>query len=411
MGRRRLRRWWRLLGVLVLCALVVGAGYVAAQEYLLPYLLGGLPGEPRAEAKGEKLTFLLLGSDARAGETRARADTIIFAAADTKEKRLALLSIPRDTRVDIPGHGRDRINAAAAYGGPELARDVVARLLDQPIDYYVMTNYEGFKEIVDILGGVTIDVEKNMNHDDPQDGGRYAINLRKGVQRLNGEQALMYVRYRGDPLGDIARVQRQQKFLMALADEVMKPATIIKLPRLIPAIKRCVETDMPLGKMLALARMARDAGNVKIVTATLPGFLSDYDPYWHVDPAVARQVAARLMDGEEIPTIVQAPPPGYVAMKQDGREEAEKQPAGPPPGVEVIIGPPENAPPDGAPPQEQPPGEPPPAPQSPGEPPPGGGEAPPPEQKPDNQAPPPEGSKPADPTKIPEDYLKNLPRI
>lgn len=396
-----MRKSWRLLGALVLCSLFVGAAYVAARQCLLPWLYFGSPAGPEAEAKGERLNFLLLGSDARTGETRARADTVIFAAADTDGKWLALLSIPRDTRVEIPGHGRDRINAATVYGGPELACDTVARLLGQPIDYYVMTNYEGFKEIVDILGGVTIDVEKDMYHYDPQEGGRYTINLKKGVQRLNGEQALMYVRYRGDPLGDIARVQRQQKFLMALADEIMQPATIIKLPRLIPVIKRCVETNMPLSKMLALARMARQLDDVQIVTATLPGFLSDYDPFWHVDLRQAREVAAWLVRGEEITSVVQTPPPGYVAVKPPAEEPApetkapeQEAPApetAPAPGVVVIVTP-----------QEQP--------EQPGQeqPPPG---RPAPEQPPQDQPAPggpqpgaPSGSAPEDPTKIPEEY-------
>jgi len=405
-----LKKWWRLLGILALCSVLIGAAYVAAQQYLLPYLFWGAGTEPEAEAKGEQLNFLLLGSDARAGETRARADTIIFAAANTREKRLALLSIPRDTYVEIPGHGRDRVNVATVYGGPDLARDTIARLLDQRIDYYVMTNYEGFKEIVDILGGVTIDVEKNMYHYDPQDGGRYTINLRKGLQRLNGEQALMYVRYRGDALGDIARVQRQQKFLLALADEIMKPANIVKLPRLIPAIKRCVETDMPLTRMLALARMVRDVEDVQIVAATLPGFLSDYDPYWHVDPRQAKEVAARLIRGEEIATIVQTPPPGYVALKPVPETPAPAKPAPEPeaaaPDVVVIVTPHE--------PQQ------PPAPRSPGgtqqEPAPPGrpapGEPPAAQPAPGEQQPgAPSGSVPEDPTKIPEEYLQNLPQF
>lgn len=408
MGRKRLRKWWRLLGVLALVSLVFGAGYVAAREYILPYLFPGFGATGEAEAKGEQLNFLLLGSDARQGETRARADTIIFGAANTREKRLVLLSIPRDTLVDIPGHGRDRINLAAAYGGPALARDVVARLIGQPIDYYIMTNYEGFKEIVDILGGVTIDVEKNMYHYDPQDGGRYTINLKKGVQRLNGERALMYVRYRGDPLGDIARVQRQQKFLMALAEEIKKPANILKLPRLIPAIKRCVDTDMPLNKMLALARMARQLDDVHIVTATLPGFLSDYDPYWHVDPGQAREVAARLINGEEITSVVQAPP-GYVAMKPAPGKPAPK-PEASAPQVVVVVEPAKQAPPDGnGPPAAAAPGA---TEQEPGQPGrPAAEPSPPPEQARENRQPAPPQEGPDDPTKIPEAYRKGLPPL
>jgi LCP family protein required for cell wall assembly len=155
---------------------------------------------------------------------------------DTKTKQMSLLSIPRDTRVNIPKYGWDKINAADALGGPELSMKVVSNLLDIPEKYYVQANFNGFKDIVDALGGVTLDVEQNMYHEDETDGGAYEINLKKGVQRLDGDKALQYVRYRDYAMGDIDRTKYQQKFLVALAKEMLQPSTILKLPALVPEI-------------------------------------------------------------------------------------------------------------------------------------------------------------------------------
>ena len=127
-----------------------------------------------------------------------------------------MLSIPRDSRVKIDGHGWDKINHAYAYGGSKLSKSVVEKLLGIPIEYTVVMNFQGFVRMIDALGGVTIDVEKRMYYSDPYDDDRgLYIDLHPGVQKLNGKAAIEYVRYR-DEEGDIGRVARQQKFLTAL---------------------------------------------------------------------------------------------------------------------------------------------------------------------------------------------------
>jgi len=151
----------------------------------------------------DSITVLLLGTDSRPGETVGRTDTIIVARVDTAENRLSLLSIPRDTRVNIPKHGMDKINSANVYGGPTLTARVVSDLIGMPVQYYALTNWESFKEMVDTLGGITIDVEKRMYYYDRADGPEYIIDLQPGVQRLDGRKALQYVRWRNDALGDI----------------------------------------------------------------------------------------------------------------------------------------------------------------------------------------------------------------
>lgn len=289
---------------------LAGGGYLLAGHLGLgwPELPAGPENnEAQASQPPESFTVLLLGTDARPGEKVGRTDSIIVANVDGEKKRIALLSIPRDTRVEIPGHGTDKINAAAVYGGPALTCETVSNLIGMPVQYYALARWEGFKNIVDVLGGVTIDVERNMYHYDSSDGREYAINLRKGVQRLDGDKALQYVRFRGDALGDIGRTERQLKFLKALAAEVMKPSTLVKLPRLVPEINKSVETNMGFKQMLALAQAARYFDQAEIVTQTLPGRFLDLRgvSYWYVDPAQAHEVALALFEEGRVTQVVQ----------------------------------------------------------------------------------------------------------
>ncbi len=312
---RGIKNWVKtrpVLAIGLMLCLLASIGYGAA-GFLL-HKQGSQDDDPRhAIAAGDKrFNFLLLGSDARYEDERARSDSVIFVSADTQSKRLVFLSIPRDTMVDIPGYGRDRVNAAMAYGGPELSVKTVSRLIDQPIDYYVVANYEGFIKLVDALGGIIIDVDKNMYHYDPERGGRYSINLKKGLHHLDGEKALMYVRYRGDPLGDINRVDRQQKFLRAVVEEMLKPRNIVKAPLLAPKIKECIYTNLPLKEMLVLARMAQKFEDVEVANSTLPGYFEG--PYWHVEPGEARQVVAALLKGEAVEQVMKDAPAGVVVQ-------------------------------------------------------------------------------------------------
>lgn len=306
--RRRLKRKIPFIICCVLLLALLAGGYTMAKNIFFPGPGVDLDGDgkPDPPFQDMRMNVLLLGIDARKGETVGRSDTVILASVDTKTKQMALLSIPRDTRVNIPGHGWDKINSANLYGGPEKSMKVVSDLLGQPVNYYVLTNFNGFKDIVDALGGVTIDVERNMYHDDPDDGGAYRINLKKGVQRLDGDKALQYVRYRNYELGDIDRTKYQQKFLMALAKEMLQPSTITKLPRLVPEINSYVKTNLTIDGMISMAQAARKLEDGNILTQTLPGRPVDIDggSYWGVDPNEARKTMAMLFNGETVTSIV-----------------------------------------------------------------------------------------------------------
>ncbi len=289
-------------------------------------------GAPPPVKEGKRVSVLLLGIDARRGETMTRSDTLILADVDPKSKRVTLLSIPRDTGVSIPGYGWDKINSATVYGGPELAMKVVSELTGVPVKHYVLTNFNGFKEIVDILDGVTIDVEQDMYHWDDEDGGAYEINLKKGVQRLDGDKALQYVRFRDYPMGDVDRTAVQQKFLTALVKEVFQSATIPKLPKLVPELNRYIKTNLGVGDMVTLAAAAKNLENCSVIAQTLPGRPVDIGggSYWGINPSETRQAVAMIFSGETLNNVVLSTPltgqyAGAAGTKTTGQPKPEEE--------------------------------------------------------------------------------------
>ncbi|MDD3023397.1 MAG: LCP family protein, partial [Syntrophomonadaceae bacterium] len=178
---------------------------------------------------GKQVNILLMGIDARSSEKNSRSDTMIVASIDGKNKKAALLWIPRDTRVEVKSGHYDKINSVNYIYGPEKACEVVGKMLDTRVNYYVVTNFRGFAKIIDIIGGLDFYVESKMYHWDPNP--ELQINLAKGQQHLDGAAALAYVRFRGVPTADIGRTGIQQKFVKALAEEMLQGKTILKLPQ------------------------------------------------------------------------------------------------------------------------------------------------------------------------------------
>jgi len=230
-GRRS--RVLRTLALILLVSFVLGLAYVFFSV-----------GEQRV---------VLLGSDARAGEA-SRSDTIVVAKAGG-----GMLAVPRDTLVEIPGVGEDKINAAFAYGGPDLTVKTVEKLTGLPIQNYAVVHFDGVEEIVDAMGGITLTLDEPIAY---SLDGRY-VELPAGTHTLNGREALAYVRYRGDPTADIGRIGRQQLFLQALAREATAPGKLPRLPATAKAVWGNIETDMsPLEAGLFAARV-RLMGNVE----------------------------------------------------------------------------------------------------------------------------------------------------
>lgn len=217
-----------------------------------------------------RINILVLGVDERADDV-GRSDTSFVVTLDTEAKKITVLSIPRDSRVKIAGHGWDKFNHAFAFGGLALSKSTAENLLGVSIHYTVTIDFKGFMRMIDALGGITIDVEKRMRYSDPyDDDGGLVIDLYPGVQRLSGKEAIKYVRYR-DEEGDIGRVARQQKFLKALLKELASPQTVVRLPELAKEFYGAVKTDMPLSKILKLLPAVQEAASSGLATATVPG--------------------------------------------------------------------------------------------------------------------------------------------
>lgn len=212
------------------------------------------------------LTVLLLGCDMREGESSGRSDTIMLAFVNLEEGAVNLLSIPRDTRVALAeGKGTTKINHAYAYGGQPLTRKTIENFLDVEVDRYVQVDFNGFAAIIDALGGVEYNVEQRMYK--PEEN----IDLQPGLQKLDGKQSLAYVRWRGTATADIGRVERQQKFLNAVLDQVMSSGTIFKLPKLMNEINQSINTDFTLNELLALVEIYKEFPSVSFASDKIPG--------------------------------------------------------------------------------------------------------------------------------------------
>ncbi|NOU97447.1 hypothetical protein GC093_30110 [Paenibacillus sp. LMG 31456] len=226
---------------------------------------------PKWEGK-QRVNVLLLGGDSRGMKKNEvpRSDTLIVASIDPTTKKAYLFSILRDTYVKIPGSGEDRINAALALGGPNLAMKTVGDLLGIPVQYYVYTDFKGFMALVDAIDGIDIDVEKNMKYSDSEDGHEYDINLKKGMQHLDGKLALQYVRFRHDALSDFARTERQRNFMQAVAQKMQSTSSIIKLPKILSSIDPYIETNLTTTDMLKLGSLGYEAKTEGMVSQQIP---------------------------------------------------------------------------------------------------------------------------------------------
>lgn len=248
--------------------------------------ISSLSSEVSSEKMTERLTILLAGVDRRQGEeSMSNTDTMIIAQLDPQVAQIRLLSVPRDTQVEIPGYGKGKISAVARLGkGMKTTKTLLEKVCGQPIDGYVLTNFAGFKDIIDTLGGINLTVEKDMYYvtGDNQDG---VIDLKKGTQRLNGTQALQYARFRHDALADISRTIRQQTVLKALAKEFGQVKTLSKLPWLIPQVCRNVQTDLSIDQIWSLANLFTHFNSLEIVSQTLPGnfAIEKGMSYWKVN--------------------------------------------------------------------------------------------------------------------------------
>ncbi len=238
--------------------------------------------------------ILVLGVDDGADHTAyggQNADTILLVSFENSTGRVRIITIPRDTWVQTPGGG-SRLGNVYRDGGVSQTVKQVSSLLGISIHQYVIIDMQTFAELIDLLGGIDLYVEGDMNYEDPESG--LAIHLEQGYQHLNGDAAQKYLRYRSSELGEVGRVQRQQKFTKALYETVLQLGTVPKLPAIAEVIQNRVKTSAEVFDSAHLASVLRNLSSETPVAMMLPGdYAAGDDNIWVPDRA---EIEARIRE-------------------------------------------------------------------------------------------------------------------
>ncbi|WP_312473716.1 LytR family transcriptional regulator [Neobacillus sp.] len=264
-SQKKKSRKWVKVTVSILLIMLIGVGAYGFTVYkslnkavdAMHQPIDRKQSEKRKEAVSLKakdpFSVLMLGVDERKGD-KGRSDTMIVLTVNPNNKSVKMLSIPRDTRTEIIGKGKeDKINHAYAFGGIPMAMDTVENLLDIPIDYYIKVNMEGFTEMVDAVGGVTVQNDLDFT----QDGFHFA----KGELTLNGAQALSYTRMRKeDPQGDFGRQTRQRQIIEGIVKEGASLSSLTKFSDIFTALGNNVKTNLTFDQMVSIQKGYKDAG-------------------------------------------------------------------------------------------------------------------------------------------------------
>ena len=240
--------------------------------------------------------MLLLGTDGRPGEDTYRSDTIILARIDPQQKQVTLISIPRDTKVEIEGYGTQKINAAHAFGGPEGVVKAVNELCGVQISHYAEVSFDGMKELVDAVGGVEVNVPDRI--DDPKAGD---VVIEPGLQVLDGEAALTFCRSRAFADGDFTRMRHQRIFIAALAKKVLESTDATTIVPLVNSLSNMVVTDLSVSDIIALANTMRGMNTDEIWSANVPSTTAMIDGISYViaDEDELAEMMERVNAGED----------------------------------------------------------------------------------------------------------------
>jgi len=213
-----------------------------------------------------------------------RSDALALAVIDRRSRSVRILSIPRDSRVSIPGRQRqDKINHVYAFGGLDLTKRTVMELFNITVNYSIVLDFASFPKIIDLIGGIDIYVERRMVYRDRSQG--LFINISQGRQHMDGETALHYVRFRSDPMADIGRIRRQQRFMSAVAEKLRSPSVIPRIPSLVGEVVLAVRTDISPREALQMLRFLNSLEQDNIKMMTLPGTPARIGGinYWVID--------------------------------------------------------------------------------------------------------------------------------
>ncbi|UOE55147.1 LytR family transcriptional regulator [Cytobacillus oceanisediminis] len=262
-NKKKKRTWLRVTGILVLLILI-GTGVYGYTVYKSLTSAVETMHEPIEREKSEKRTeqitlekkepfsVLMLGVDEREGD-RGRSDSMIVLSVNPNQNSVKMLSIPRDTRTEIIGKGfDDKINHAYAFGGVEMSMNTVENFLDIPIDYYMQINMEGFKDIVDAVGGVTVNNDLDFTYE--------GVHFTKGQLTLNGEKALKFSRMRyDDPRGDFGRQLRQREVIQGVLKEGASLSSLTNYDEIFTALGNNIKTNMKFNEMVGIQKNYRAA--------------------------------------------------------------------------------------------------------------------------------------------------------
>ena len=329
--RRRRRRGRRVVALLFLIVLAVAGAWAFrltgsfTQKGESPIdVYQGLV-NPKSKFSNPRPIILVVGKDYNhdrkgiAYTKDARADTIMLIAADLDTPKVSAVSIPRDTKVTAPDGVTGKINGTFQRGGIDLLRQTIANEFGVQADYYLVLKADAVKQMVDAVGGVEVEPIDDMFYEDYWGGLK--VDLKAGRQRISGEQAVGFVRFRktGDhrvgpngeriPVrhrsskeeGDIRRTERQQQLIQAVAHEALQPRNFLRAPKLVETAFNQVETDLTRTQVLALATIFRGAGMSGLAGATIPGKdLTQGDAYyWDPDKERARLTIQWLLYGDQ----------------------------------------------------------------------------------------------------------------
>lgn len=216
------------------------------------------------DSKVKEINVLLIGSDRR-DEENGLSDVLMIANYQPKTNQIKLISFMRDTYVDVPDRGMQKINAAHAFGGPELASETIYSNFGIQTDYYASIDFNGFPKLLDLVApnGIEVDIPYEMSHG-------IGLTLEPGVQSLHGDQLLGYVRFRHDKKSDFGRVERQQEVLTALKDQGMNVQSLLNLPQIIETINTYIDTDLDKQMMLSFGKFFATRDSNDIATLRIP---------------------------------------------------------------------------------------------------------------------------------------------
>jgi LCP family protein required for cell wall assembly len=295
---------WMLWSAFAALGCILLGGVALMSVYKIPFrTVLGLP-----YPLTQRTNVLIMGLDRTVSDQNpnivypvSRTDTLIAASFDPGSRRVHLLSVPRDTRASIPGHGTTKINAAHALGGAPLTLRAVQNFLGVRFPYYIEITERGYVRLIDAVGGVNIHVEKDLNYDDNWDG--LHIHLQKGYRRLGGKAAIEFARFRHDPLGDIGRIRRQQEVMGALLDELRRPQIVTHLDRILKVFREDITTNLPQDRLITLALFGTRLQPGGLVRETLPGSFGSVGGDWLPNVPRDRETIARMFYDVDAETL------------------------------------------------------------------------------------------------------------